>query len=126
MQCIRANRRQSSASSTSLSMESINIYFQRNSNRKSFIRRSFELVQKSVVRRSVNLSRRNSKSEKTIKESDDHNNNRHSQGTVPLTSIPGEGHKNTYDGDDILTFSTNSVIIKSNTKKLKRQYSQER
>lgn len=113
MQCFRANRGQSSASSKTLSIESLNSFLGRHSNRKSFIRRSFDLVRKSVVGRNVNVSRRSLNMEKSLDQHfGDHNNNLHSSA-------------NTYDGD-ISIFSTDCDIVKSNTKRLKQQFSKER
>lgn len=113
MQCIRTKHRHSSASSSSLSVESINNfnnYFNRNSRRKSFLRRSFDLVRMNIVRRSENFARIGSKSEKNTEENvlrdGDRNNNRNSRITVFSTSAD----EYTYDGD-VLTFSTNCDIL---------------
>lgn len=111
MQCIRIKRGHSSASSSSsLSVESINKYFERNSSRKSFLRRSFDLVRKNVVRRSEHSSHKGSKTEKNVGGSwfdgGDQNNNRNSQSTVFSTST----EEYTYDGD-ILSFSTDCDIL---------------
>lgn len=121
MQCIRGNPKLSTASSTSLSAKSINIYFERHSSRKSFLRRSFDVVRKSVARQSLNLSRRSLKTGKSIRDVfGDHNNNRNSQDTVFVYSKSGEGSVNTYDGD-ILTFSSDWDIIDSRKKQLNNQ-----
>lgn len=119
MQCFHVNRGQSSASSKTLSVE----FLERNSNRKSFIRRSFDLVRKSVVGRNVNVSRRSLNMEKTLDDQhfDDHNNNRHSALSKNSVKEPA----NTYDGD-VSIFSTNCDIVKSNTKGVRQQFSKER
>lgn len=84
-------------------------------------------MRKNVVRRSINLSRRNSKAifKENVHGFDDQNNNRHSQGNVLLDLNSGEGPENTYDSV-VLTFSTDCDIIDSNTKHVNQQYRTER
>lgn len=51
MQCVRGSRSPPlSPMQSSLSMDSLNKYFTRRTNRKSIVRRSFEIVRKNVVR----------------------------------------------------------------------------
>lgn len=120
MQCIRVKRGDSPASTPpSLSMESLDNYFERSLNRKSFLRRSFDLVRKNVVRHSHNLSRKVSKTGTTSQRSslsiDDQNNNkRHSSASVTSLRVPA----NTYGGGrDSLVISTDCVISPSKSKK---------
>lgn len=125
MQCISAKRGQSSSAS-SLSEETLNKYFARKSNRKSFLRRSFDVVRKSVVRRSEYLSRRSFKADPNENhfDIDDHNNNANmlSKESLFINAIANE--ENTYDGENILIFSTNCDIAESNEKK--QQYPNKR
>lgn len=106
MQCIRTKRRHSPASSTSLSAESLNKvdkYFKRGLHRKSFLRRSFDLVRKNVIRRSVNLLWNDSKSERNWFDNGDHNNNKNGANTEFDAS---KQLQITYGEGDALSFST--------------------
>lgn len=133
MQCIRANRRHSSASSSttttsSNSTESLIKYLEQSLNRKSFLRRSFDLVRKSFVRQSFvrSFSPRGSKKEKFRRQTEgclsnnDQNNNRHSAPTLFTTSISDTFKNRTYVGN-VLSFSTDCDIFTSNRKKPKQQ-----
>lgn len=131
MQCIRANRRQSSASSSmtstsSHSTESLIKYLEQSLNRKSFLRRSFDLVRRSFVRQSRSFSPKGSKTEKFRRQTEgclsnnDQNNNRHSAPTLFTTSTSDTFKNRTYVGN-VLSFSTDCDIFTSNRKKTKQQ-----
>lgn len=124
MQCIRGNREHSPDSytptlrSSSVSMESLIKYLEQSVNRKSFLRRSFDVVRKSFVRSNRSFSRKGSKTVKKRSQSvhhphrNDSNNNRHSAPTIFTTSTPNKCPNHTH-GEDILIFSTDCDISAS-------------
>lgn len=126
MQCVRGNNDSSpplTPIQSSVSMGSLNEYFSKRFNRKSFMRRSFEIFRKNVVRRSSSfLPRKNSKARKIWKRSGlnviDLNNNRNGfdNSQISVQTIDQHSSANTYcNGDgDILVISTDSVILSSN------------
>lgn len=113
MQCFRGNNNRSPPltplRSRSLSIDSLNKYFANTINRKSFVRRSFEIVRKNVLRQSQYLLRQNGiKVRKAFKRSElrqnDPNNNRPFSNTYcDDGSGGGEGVFVISTDDDILT-----------------------
>lgn len=121
MQCIRGNRKQSSASSsttsTTQSMDSLIKYLEHSLNRKSFLRRSFDLVRRSFVRPHRHFPRNGLKNEKWRRTNegnryDPNNNSRHSAPILFSTSAPDTYQNHTYDVD-VLSLSTNCDIFTS-------------
>lgn len=125
MQCIRGNNNRSpplspTQSTLSLdSLDSLNKYLSKRINRKSLVRRSFEIVRKNFVRHSQYLLTQNStKVRKLVKRSglnqNDLNNNRPSYDNSSQTI--DQHFSNTYGGDgDVFVISTDSDILTSNT-----------
>lgn len=126
MQCFRSNNNRSppepqslSMRSVSLSNDSLNKYFSKSINRKSFVRRSFEIVRKNVLRQSQYVLRRNSvKVRKLFKRSEDPNNNRSSYDDSRFTN---QHYSNTHctdddggGGGDSFVTSTDADILTSN------------
>lgn len=121
MQCIRANRDQSSVSSgssPSLFEDSLITYFEQTFHRKSLFRRSFDAVRKSFVlpnyaflRRGSNPGKWLTKAQRRPRKSDknNNNNNRHSAPILFSDSTADTFQSNTYD--DALSFSTNCDIF---------------
>lgn len=106
MHCIRSPR-ENASSTRALSIDSLNKYFQKTINRRSFLRRSYDIVRKNVARRGhIATDRRRFKSEKTL----------HGGGDSSLSIV--EYYRNTYGGsdDDVLVISTDSDIVKLNQK----------
>lgn len=121
MQCIRGSRKQSSDSSsttsTSQSMDSLIKYLEQSLNRKSFLRRSFDLVRKSFVRPYRHFPRNGLKNEKWRRTNegnryDPNNNSRHSAPILFSTSARDTYQNHTYDVD-VLSLSTNCDIFTS-------------
>lgn len=115
MQCIRGNDDDSpplSPMRSSVSMNSLNKYLSKRINRKSLVRRSFEIVRKNFVRHSQYLLPQNSgKGRKIVKKSglsqNERNNNRSTDQYFSDTYCGG--------GGDIFVISTDSDILTSNT-----------
>lgn len=120
MQCIRASRGHSPSTTSSLSIESSNEYFNQTLRRKSFLRRSFNLVRRNVARHSLNLSRKNSKTRKIPSTNSssigDQNNNLNSRDST--TSV--DDTTTTY-GRGSLSISTVCDILVSNKKNQHQQ-----
>lgn len=126
MQCFRGNNNRSpplspSIRSRSLSIDSLNKYLSNTINRKSFVRRSLQIVRKNVLRQSQYLLRQNSmKVRKVFKRSElsqnDPNNNRSSHNDSPTQN---QHFSNTYcdddGGGDVFIMSTDADILTSNT-----------
>lgn len=132
MQCFRGNNNRSPPltplRSRSLSIDSLNKYFANTINRKSFVRRSFEIVRKNVLRQSQYLLRQNGiKVRKAFKRSElrqnDPNNNRSSYDDSQLTN---RQFSNTYcddgsgGGEGVFVISTDDNILTPNTNGLEQ------
>lgn len=128
MQCFRSTSNRSpplSLRSRSLSIDSLNKYLSNTINRKSFVRRSFEIVRKNVLRQSQYLLRRNSvKVRKLFERSEfrhsDPNNNRSSYDDSEfINQYFSNTHCNGDDGGSgsgggIFVTSTDTDILTSN------------
>lgn len=121
MQCIRSNRGHSPSITSSSSIEPSNKYFNRTKRRQSFLRRSFNLVRRNVVRHSLNLSRTNSKTRKSSSSIDDQNNNFNSRAS--MTSV--DDTATTYDRGS-LAISTVCDILVSNKRSNQHQQIKDR
>ena len=125
MQCIRGNNNRSPPLSpirTSLSMDSLNKYFSKRTNRKSLVRRSFEIIRKNVVRHKQYLLPQNStiarkaKKKNGLIQNDQNNNQPSCCNSEALAQNTDQHFSNTYGvGGDVFVISTDSDILTSNT-----------
>lgn len=129
MQCFRSTNNRSpsqshspSIRSRSLSIDSLNKYLSNTINRKSFVRRSFEIVRKNVLRQSQHLLRRNSvKVRKLFKRSEqNHNDPNNNRSSFDDSRFVNQHFSNTYCTDDgggggvSFVTSTDADILTSN------------
>lgn len=122
MQCLRINRDDTPVPTpSSLSLESLDKYFERTLNRRSFLRRSFDLVRKNVIRHSQHLSRKTSRTGHTLggrSFSDDDKNNNHHPSSIRSRKYSG----GTYGvGGDAFAISTDCDISMLKLKKHKQR-----
>lgn len=107
---------------SSLSLESLNKYFERTLNRRSFFRRSFDVVRKNVIRHSQNLSRKSRTGGHTLRgrsfSDDDKNNNKHRPNSIRSRNY-SDG---TYgDGGDAFVISTDCDMSMLKLRKQKQR-----
>lgn len=128
MQCFRTINNRSPPQSQSpspsirlksLSIDSLNKYYSNTINRKSFVRRSFEIVRKNVLRQSHHLLRRNSvKVRKLFKRNEqNHNDPNNNRSSYDESQFRNQRFSNTHssDGDDggggVFVTSTDADIL---------------
>lgn len=131
MQCFRGNNDHSpplSPMQSSVSMDSLNKYFPKRINRKSIVRRSFEIVRKNVVRHSQHLlPQKKFKARKLNGNTLNIDNNRPSCDSLFLAQRTDQHAANTYcGGGDDFVISDDSAILTANSNNRKQFYSNAR
>lgn len=133
MQCFRSAKNRSpshtsSLRSRSLSINSLNKYLSNTMDRKSFLRRSFEIVRKNVLRQSQHLLRRNSAKARKLFHRSDHNDPNNNRSSYDDTQFINQHFPNTHRSDDDdggggggFVTSTDADILATNAKN-RRQY----